>query len=90
MLLSSNIESMFNFFKYVLFLLLSSILVPFQILDEQKEIRSSKKNSQDDNIELLKEEAMKQKQYADNANDYKQECEARLLEILKAVEKIYK
>ncbi|CAO1399879.1 unnamed protein product [Diamesa hyperborea] len=59
-------------------------------IDEQKEIRSSKKNSQDDNIELLKEEAMKQKQYADNANDYKQECEARLLEILKAVEKIYK
>jgi hypothetical protein len=49
-----------------------------------------KKNSQDDNMELLKEEALKQKQFADNANDYKTECKSRLQEILKAVEKLYK
>jgi hypothetical protein len=58
--------------------------------DEQKELRESKKNSQDDNIDLLKEEALKQNQFADDANDYKNECEARLQEILKAVEKLYK
>jgi hypothetical protein len=58
--------------------------------DGQKELRETKKNSQDDNIDLLKEEALKQKQFADGANDYKNECEARLQEILKAVERLYK
>lgn len=58
--------------------------------DEQKELRESKQNSQDDNIDLLKDDAEKQKQFADEANDYKNECEAKLLEILKAVEKLYK
>jgi hypothetical protein len=60
------------------------------LADEQKELRETKTNSQDDNIDLLKEEAVKQKQFADDANDYKNECEARLQEILKAVEKLYK
>ncbi|KAG5683354.1 hypothetical protein PVAND_012640 [Polypedilum vanderplanki] len=59
-------------------------------IDEHKELQEQKKNSQDDNIDVLKEEAMKQKQYADDANDYKNECEARLQEILRAVEKLYK
>lgn len=62
----------------------------FLLADEQKELRETKTNSQDDNIDLLKEEALKQKQFADDANDYKNECEARLQEILKAVEKLYK
>lgn len=64
--------------------------IPFQYLDEQKELRESKKNSQDDNIDLLKEESGKQKQFADDANNFKNECEARLQEILKAVERLYK
>lgn len=64
--------------------------VCFSSTDEQKELRETKTNSQDDNIDLLKDEAVKQKQFADDANDYKNECEARLLEILKAVEKLYK
>lgn len=59
-------------------------------LDEHKELRESKKNSQDDNIELLKDEAIKQKQFADDANDYKDLCEARLQETLESVEKLYK
>jgi hypothetical protein len=50
----------------------------------------TKKNSQDDNIDLLKEISMQQKQLADQAMEHKVECEAKLLEILKAVEKIYK
>lgn len=58
--------------------------------DEHKELQEMKKHSQDDNIDVLKDEAVKQKQFADNANDYKNECEARLQEILKAVEKLYK
>ena len=58
--------------------------------DEQKELREIKLNSQDDNIDLLKEEAQKQKQSSDDANDYKNECEGKLQEILKAVEKLYK
>ena len=58
--------------------------------DEQKELRETKTSSQDDNIDMLKEEALKQKQFSDDANDFKNECEARLQEILKAVEKLYK
>jgi hypothetical protein len=67
-----------------------SCSIRFIHTDEQKELRETKKNSQDDNIDLLKEEALKQKQFADDANDYKNECEARLQEILKAVERLYK
>lgn len=62
----------------------------FPIADEQKELRETKTSSQDDNIDMLKEEALKQKQFSDDANDFKNECEARLQEILKAVEKLYK
>lgn len=65
-------------------------LLSCRLTDEQKELRESKQNSQDDNIDLLKDDAEKQKQFADEANDYKNECEAKLLEILKAVEKLYK
>lgn len=50
----------------------------------------TKKNSQDDNMDLLKEISMQQKQLADQAMENKAECEAKLAEILKAVEKIYK
>ena len=49
-----------------------------------------KKHSQDDNIDVLKDEAVKQTQLAQDASDYKNECEARLQEILRAVEKLYK
>jgi hypothetical protein len=59
-------------------------------LDEQKQLREAKKNSQDDNMDMLKEEALKQKRFADEANLYKDECEAKLQESLRAVEKLYK
>jgi hypothetical protein len=41
-------------------------------------------------MEVLKEESLRQRQFADDANSFKDECEARLQEILKAVEKLYK
>jgi hypothetical protein len=49
-----------------------------------------KKHSQDDNIDVLKDEAAKQKQFSDDANSYKNECEERLRELLRAVERVYK
>lgn len=60
------------------------------LTDEQKQLRETKKNSQDDNIELLKEEALKQQRFADEANHNKDECEVRLLETLRAVQRLYK
>lgn len=70
-----------------------TLLIPFLSLpsvDEQKQLREVKKNSQDDNIDLIKEEALKQKRFADEANRNKDECEARLQETLRAVQRLYK
>lgn len=61
-----------------------------QFPDEHKELQEQKKNSQDDNIDVLREESRKQQQFTDDANLYKEECEAKLQETLKAVEKLYK
>ncbi|KAL7030466.1 hypothetical protein ACKWTF_006668 [Chironomus riparius] len=59
-------------------------------IDEHKDLQEMKKHSQDDNIDVLKDELLKQKKSADDANNYKNECEARLQEILRAVERLYK
>lgn len=58
--------------------------------DEHKDLQEQKKNSQDDNMDVLKEESQIQRQFADDANNFKDECEARLQETLRAVEKLYK
>ena len=57
-------------------------------IDEHKDLQEMKKHSQDDNIDVLKDELLKQKKSADDANYYKNECEARLQEILRAVERL--
>lgn len=64
--------------------------VHIMYIDEHKELQEMKKNSQDDNIDVLKEENIKQTKSSDDANNYKNECETRLRELLRGVEKLYK
>ena len=58
--------------------------------DEHRDLQEHEKNSQDDDEGVRREESQKQRQLADDANNFKDECEARLQETLRAVEKLYK